>query len=130
MMDRLLHPAWFDAPVPLPEIVERYRPEVCVIAGDPNSIARQLRGLDHQFVQILIFESLMPRTTEMPRLPGEIVRAERLISELVEKHSSRMEDPIRRSGVWQSMLNRDEFLPDLERFLPFGLAIEIAIRGH
>jgi hypothetical protein len=127
MIARLQHPAWFQPPVPLLEVVHQNRPEVCVAAGDPAAIGRQLQGYDHRFQQIIIFESLIPEGGTVPELPGPMFRLERRINDEVEKHMSGIDDPIARGGVWRSMLAGDESF-DLEPFQPFGLGIEMALR--
>jgi hypothetical protein len=129
LMATLLHPSWFEVPVSLREIVQRYAPEICIAAGDPTSIAKRLWDLDHRFRQALIFESLMRDGDEMPEMPGRLVRVERVIKDRAEQHISKLGDQAARNDVWNSMIRHRELI-DLEPFFPFGLAIELAIRGE
>jgi hypothetical protein len=86
-MQHLLHPAWFQRlGMSLPQAVSQFRPENCIIMGDPRQIARRLTPLPEPFSRVVHFRRLAVEGGVAPgTLPGEAVAAD----DLLERKSTR-----------------------------------------
>jgi hypothetical protein len=125
-MQHLLHPAWFwRLGMSLPQAVSQFRPENCFMVGDPRQIARRLAELP-PFRRVIHFRHLSVEGGVAPgRLPGEAVAADDLLAARIDAMGHELDRGQERESMWQRLL-REGDSPDLEPFVAFGPAIEMA----
>jgi hypothetical protein len=124
-MRKLLHPAWFDPPtLDLRSTILEFRPKVCITVADQERTRASILGIDHRFERVVYLEQL---STEQDAVrgesPPEFVAADAMLRQRIE--ATAREGVVSR-GMWESMLAEGE-APDLEPFVAFGPAIEMAI---
>jgi hypothetical protein len=127
-MQYLLHPAWFRRlGLSLSEAVSEFRPENCIVMGDPGQIARRLADLPRGFQRIVHFEHLaVEGGVERLRLPGEAVAADRLLDDRIRSIGREIERGPASTSMWQTLLSEGD-APDLEPFVAFGPATEMSL---
>ena len=116
----LLHQSWFERlDLDLAGTIAKYRPENCVILGDPGEIAARDKQFLPAFQRIMYFNHLMTGSAAGAELPGDPMA----IDGLFERRISGRERSS--TSMWDTMLG-EEPAPDLEPFVAFGPATEMA----
>jgi hypothetical protein len=132
-----LHPRWFgfySERSTLQTKVYQHQPNVCVLLGGTRETIEKLRGLDYTFKHLIAFSSLRSLNEEdefnLSNTAKRIIIAddqfEATITSSMRKLNLRS-DNFQRFGYWSNMYGPEESLPDLEPFVAFGVAFEMAM---
>ena len=122
-MRHLLHPAWFVVQdLALNEAVLALKPRTCISVMSARRTRNRLAEISWTFERVVYFETLSVDGDERPSdLPASFSAADRQLAGRISRSA-------RVPGIWESMLGEGES-PDLEPFIAFGAAVEMAIWG-
>ena len=128
-MRALFHPAWFlRSGLGLREAMAHHAPEVCIVLGDLRQAIAERGELMRDVRRIVYFEHLL--TSELARVPANLrerlVAPDRLLQDRIE--GGRVEGGRPSRSTWDTLRLEGEGF-DLEPFVAFGPAIEMAILG-
>ena len=122
----LLHQSWFERlNLDFAGTIDKYRPENCVILGDPGQVAARYGRLHESFNRIIHFNHLASGSPDpRARLPGQPIAADGLFEDTIEraKIDGEAAPPV---SAWDAAL-REATKPELEPFVAFGPALEMA----
>lgn len=133
-MSPFLHPRWFEHPHETPrlhEVLRRYRPNICISTGDPMALVSAAREAGYRFPLVVGFSILSGNDLEMLRRAGEqVMTPDIMLEKAVDAAAREMEIPQNhpaRTGLWHSLFAEDERPRELEPFVAFGTAFEMAL---
>jgi hypothetical protein len=130
-MRHLLHQSWFARRgLDLAGAIRTFKPENCVVLGDPGLIAARHGRLLSSFRRIVHFNHLVTNSPGLRAgLPGQPIAADDLLENSIADGIRRIDgEPTARKSMWDTMLGEGT-APDLEPFVAFGPAIEMTVLG-
>lgn len=127
-IDQFSFPRWFDAEFAesdLNKIIYNFKPEVCLMVGAPD--LKFFRSLDFRFKRMIGFSSLMRgREAKEFYSLGEMTMADDMLQREMDREVKNQEGGTSRS-FWESLFADNEDEPELEPYVAFGSAIEMAM---
>lgn len=136
LAEQFLQPRWFASNRErnnLEDTVYIYHPSICVLLGNTRETIERLIRLNYQFAHLITFNSLMVSNEELYRLNNNARRitiADQQFRDTVVNSMRNLNmpsDDYERIGFWSDMYNREERQPDLEPFVAYGAAFEMAM---
>lgn len=136
LIEQFLNPRWFGLEIErmsLEDVLYRHKPEVCVMLGDGKESIEQIRKMDYQFRTMIGFSSLIEEGVlelQYRNLADRLMMADEQFEKRVEGYMKEMDISIRDrrgTGYWSEMYSEEEKMPDLEPFVAFGAAFEMAM---
>lgn len=136
LIQNFLQPRWFGFDSlrnNLQDSVYEYRPDVCVLLSISQETIENLKRLDYRFKHLITFFSLQSardQKYDSGDIADRVTVADQQFESAVINSIRKLDLPLNNSesfGFWSSMYGKEERLPDIEPFVAFGAAFEMAV---
>ena len=135
IIQQFLNPRWFQPSgerVTLRDVLRNNNPKIAVVVGGSYEAVDQLSNQDIHFDHLIAYNQLMDQESQssLKRIAQRVTMADDNFEDTIRRSMRNLGMPntsIENLGYWSNMYGKEEKRPELEPFIAFGAAFEMAM---